>query len=169
MKSLLLFRHAKSDWGDPGLLDFDRPLNERGKKAASRMGRWMKEEHIQPQWIICSPAQRAQETLHGLRKHLDTPDTLVNLDDRLYLADVTTLLEVLAQSPQDMDHIMLVGHNPGLDELLVYLCGPNLPLSSKGKLMATATLAHVCLPEEWQQLPPQCGKLHQIIRPGDIE
>ena len=169
MKTLLLFRHAKSDWGNPGMQDFDRPLNERGKKSAKRMGTWMKEAHIQPEWVICSPAVRARETLQNLRKQLDIPDTLVQFDDRLYLADVAKLLEVLSQSPQDMDYIMLVGHNPGLDDLLVYLCGPNLPLSSKGKLMATATLAEVCLPDDRQQLSPQCGKLLRIIRPGEID
>ncbi len=168
MKSLLLFRHAKSDWGDPDLKDFDRPLNERGEKSAARMGRWMKENHIQPEWIVCSTAKRAQQTLQCLRKHLDIPDTLIIHEDRIYMADVATLLDIMAQCPEDMDHIMLIGHNPTLDELLYYLCGPNVPLSAKGKLMATATLAQVSLPDDWQQLAPECGKLQQIARPGEI-
>ena len=168
MKSLLLFRHAKSDWGDPNLQDFDRPLNERGIKSAERMGAWMKDNHIQPEWIVCSPAKRAQESLAGLRKHLDIPDTLVNLEDRVYQADTSTLLDIMARCPEDMDNIMLIGHNPTFDELLIYLCGPKLPLSSKGKLMATATLAQVALPDDWQQLSPNSGKLQQIIRPGEI-
>ena len=169
MKSLLLFRHAKSDWGDPDLKDFDRPLNERGEKSAERMGSWMKKSHIQPEWIVCSSAKRAQQTLQGLRKHLDIPDTLINYEDRLYQADTYTLLDIMAQCPQDMDNIMLIGHNPTFEELLIYLCGSKLPLSPKGKLMATATLAQVNLPDDWQQLAPKCGKLQQITRPGEID
>ena len=168
MKTLLLFRHAKSDWDDPEQQDFDRPLNERGRKSASHMGQWLKQQHVQPEWIVCSAAQRGMETLALLRESLTIPDTLVQFDDRLYLADLTSLLEILAQCPQDMDQIMLVGHNPGLEELLSYLCGPNLPLSNKGKLMTTATLAQASLPDDWLQLAPQCGKLQQIIRPAEI-
>ena len=169
MKTLLLFRHAKSDWGNPGQADFDRPLNERGSKSAKRMGEWMKQQHIQPEWIICSPAQRAQETLSLLRHSISIPDTLVQFDERVYQASLSTLLEIIAQCPEDMDNIMLVGHNPGMDELLTYLCGANLPLSSKGKLMATATLAQISLPDDWQQLKSECGKLQQITRPGEID
>jgi phosphohistidine phosphatase len=169
MKTLLLFRHAKSDWGDAGLPDFERPLNHRGQKAAERMGRWMKEAHIQPEWIVSSPAKRAVETVAGLRKHLDIPDTLVQFDERIYMADVPTLVDVAARCPEDMDNIMLVGHNPGMDDLLTWLCGPDLPRSSKGKLMATATLAQINMPDDWQQLAPNCGKLQQIVRPGEID
>ena len=169
MKSLLLFRHAKSDWGYPGLRDFDRPLNQRGNQAAVRMGRWMSEDQLQPQWLVCSTAQRAQQTLQGLREHLVIPDARIHHQDRLYLASVTTLLEVMAQCPRDRGTVMLIGHNPGLEDLLHYLCGPGLPLSSKGKLMTTATLAQVHLPDDWQQLAPRCGKLQRIIRPGEID
>ncbi len=169
MKSLLLFRHAKSDWGSPGLKDFDRPLNTRGKQAAEHMGRWLSENQLQPQWLICSTAQRARQTLQGLRQHLAIPDGRINYQDRLYLAAVTTLLEAMAQCPRDGGAVMMIGHNPGLEELLHYLCGPGLPLSSKGKLMTTATLAQVHLPDDWRQLSPCCGTLQRIIRPSEID
>ncbi len=169
MKSLLLFRHAKSDWDNLELKDFDRPLNQRGNKAAMRMGRWMNENDIRPQWIVCSTALRAQQTLQGLREHLAIPDARINHQERLYLASVTTLLEVMAQCPQDGGAVMMIGHNPGLEDLLHYLCGPGLPLSSKGKLMATATLAQAHLPNDWQQLAPRSGKLQRIIRPSEID
>ncbi|VAW98983.1 Phosphohistidine phosphatase SixA [hydrothermal vent metagenome] len=168
MKSLLLFRHAKSNWGHPGLRDFDRPLNQRGNLAAVCMGRWMNENHLQPQWVICSTAHRAKQTLQGLCEHLVIPDTQIKYLDRLYLANVTTLLGGIVQCPRDGGAVMLIGHNPGLEDLLLYLCGPGLPLSGKGKLMATATLAQVHLPNDWQQLAPRCGKLQRIIRPREI-
>ncbi len=169
MKSLLLFRHAKSDWDNLELKDFDRPLNQRGDKAAKRMGRWMNENGIRPHWIVCSTAHRVQQTLQGLRGHLVIPDVQINHQDGLYLASVSTLLEVMAQCPRDGGAVMLMGHNPGLEDLLLYLCGPGLPLSDKGKLMATATLAQVHLPNDWQQLAPRCGKLQQITRPSEID
>ncbi len=169
MKTLLLFRHAKSDWGSPEQQDFDRPLNSRGNNTAAQMGQWMKQQHIQPEWIVCSPAQRARQTLALLRKNFTIPDALVQFDERLYLADLNRLREIMAQSPQNIKHIMLVGHNPGLDDLLGYLCGPALPFSNQGKLMTTATLAQIYLPDNWQQLAPQCGQLQQLIRPADIK
>lgn len=168
MRTLLLLRHAKSDPA-PGLPDAERPLNRRGCKAAERLGQWMRDNHLRPEWLVSSPARRAAETVEQLRRGLEIPDTLVHIDERLYLADRTALLEVAAHCPQDMDHIMLVAHNPGLDELLIWLCGADLPHTEKNKLMTTATLARIGLPDDWRQLVPGCGKLLEIVRPGDLD
>ncbi len=169
MKTLLLLRHAKSDLDSATQLDIDRPLSQRGHKSAALIGQWLKQQHIQPEWAVCSPALRVRETMTGLRNNLILPESLIQFDERLYLASLTTLLDVLSQCPDDMDQILLVGHNPGLEELLIYLCGPKLPLSSNGKLMATATLAQINLPDDWRRLTPECGTLRQIIRPSDIK
>ncbi len=169
MKSLLLLRHAKSDWDSPNQLDIDRPLNQRGHKSAALIGQWLKQQHIQPEWAICSPALRVRETMTALHNKLNLPESLIQFDERLYLASLNTLLDVLSQCPDDMDQILLVGHNPGLEQLLAYLCGPNLPLSPTEKLMGTATLAHIALPDDWHKLTPESGKLKQIIRPSDIK
>lgn len=169
MKSLLLLRHAKSDWGSPEQPDIERPLNQRGHQSAALMGTWLMRQHIQPEWAICSTAQRVRETMTDLCSNLSLPESLIQFDQRLYLADLNTLLDSLSQCPNDMDYILLVGHNPGLEQLLIYLCGPNLPRSKSGKLMATATLAHINLPDDWHQLAPECGKLKQIIRPNEIK
>ncbi len=168
MKTLYLIRHAKSDQHG-GLADFDRPLNQRGQAAAVKIGLWLKQKHIQPEWVICSAAKRTQQTLEGICQHISIPATLIDYNERAYLANLYTLLELLGQCPEDMDHILMLGHNPGMEELLIYLCGSNLPLSNKGKLMATATLAQICLPDDWHQLPSRCGKLIQIIRPSEIK
>jgi phosphohistidine phosphatase len=168
MRTLLLLRHGKSDWKQQASEDFDRPLNDRGRHAAGRIGRWMKEHHLDPEWVVCSPAARTRETLARLRSHLPIPDTLIDFDDRVYLADLPTLLALLAHCPQDMSNILLVGHNPGMEQLLEYLCGPNLPLSAQGKLMPTATLAQIALPDDWRALAVRSGKVVQIIRPEDL-
>jgi len=169
VKTLLLLRHAKSDLGSPDQLDIDRPLNQRGQKAAVLIGQWLKQQHIQPEWAVCSPALRVRETVAGLHKNINLPESLIQFNERLYLASLTTLLDVLSQCPDDMDQILLVGHNPGVEELLIYLCGPKLPLSSNGKLITTATLAQINLPDDWHRLTPECGTLKQIVRPSDIK
>jgi len=169
MKTLLLLRHAKSDWGDAGQADIDRSLNERGERDALRLGEWMMQQHIQPEWIVCSPAERARQTLDGLRQSLIIPDTLIQFEERLYLASLTTLLHTLGRCPDDMDHILLLGHNPGMEDLLGYLCGQDLPRTASGKLLTTATLAQISLPDDLQQLGLECGKLNRIVRPGDLD
>jgi len=168
MRTLLLLRHAKSDRGQPALEDFARPLNSRGREAAARVGAWMKKHHLQPEWVVCSPSARTRETLALLREHLAIPGTLIDFDDRVYLADVPDLLEVLARCPEDMSNVLLVGHNPGLEHLLAYLCGEPLPLSAKGKLLSTAALAQVALPDDWHGLPLRAGKLIHLIRPEEL-
>lgn len=168
MRTLLLMRHAKSDWDQPGLSDIERPINQRGQDTASQMGAWMKAQHIQPEWIICSNACRAQQTLAGLRQHLTIPDSLIHIEEGAYLATPDSLLALLANCPSDMDHILVIAHNPGLEELLYHLCGPDLPLSDKGKLMPTATLAQVALDDDWQQLLAGSGKLIAITRPREL-
>ena len=168
MRTLLLLRHAKSDRDQPVVEDFARPLNARGREDAARMGGWMKEHHLQPEWVICSPAVRTRETLALLRTRIAIPDTLIDFDDRVYLADLTTLLAVLVRCPQDMSNVLLIGHNPGLEQLLVHLCGEALPLSAKGKLLPTAALAQVALPDDWGSLPSRIGKLVHIIRPEGL-
>jgi len=168
MKTLLLLRHAKSDWNHPDLTDHQRPINSRGQKAAAKIGKWMKENHVQPEWIICSSATRARETLAVISEHLHTPESLMHFSDDVYLADVETLLQVLAGCPEDIDHVLLIGHNPGMEELLTYLCGEELPLSDNGKLIPTATLAQITMPDDWQKLQHCSAKLSQIIRPKEL-
>jgi phosphohistidine phosphatase len=168
MRTLLLLRHAKSDRTQQVSEDFERPLNERGRDAATRVGHWMKHHHLRPEWVICSPAARTRETLAIMRTHLPIPDTLIDFDDRVYLADVQTLLAVLARCPQDMNNILMIGHNPGLEELLVYLCGEQLPLSAKGKLMPTATLAQIAMPDDWRGLAAKSGKMMHLVRPDEL-
>jgi phosphohistidine phosphatase len=167
-RNLYLLRHAKSDWKDHGAEDIDRHLNERGRGAAKRIGLWMKQQRIRPNWVICSPAVRTRETLELLRSHVKIPDTQVSIDDAVYLAEVQKLLSILAQCSQEPNDVLIVGHNPGMEELLAYLCGGNLPLSKKGKLMPTATLVHVALPGDWHRLAPNSGKLVRIVRAEDL-
>ena len=165
-KQLWLLRHAKSDW-DQDLSDFERPLNKRGKKDAIQMGNWMMENKLVPDLIISSPAERAFQTCHYILQGFQGQINVPVWDKRLYLADVDTILSILKEQSENNHKIMIVGHNPGLDYLLQYLCGDKLPLTKKGKLMTTATLAIIKLHDSWSNIGPDENKLAQIARPKE--
>jgi len=162
MRELLLIRHAKSDRSDD-LPDFDRPLKSRGKKEALRMGEWLLEQGLCPDWIVSSPAQRAHDTAEKLCKSLGLTDDDIHFDDQIYEADIDSLKHVLADCPASSQRVLLVGHNPGLEDLLLDLVD-EVEADEDGKLMATATLARIQLPDDWSDLDTNCGQLISITR-----
>jgi len=122
VKRLVLLRHAKSSWDDPTLRDRDRPLAPRGRKAAKRMGRWARKHDLRPQLVVCSSAVRARETLTRMLPSLGEPDVWIEVT--LYAASAETLLARVRSLPDEVDDAMLVGHNPGLMDLVMLLAGP---------------------------------------------
>jgi len=167
-RELFILRHAKSDWAEAGQSDFERPLAHRGKKDARKLGEWMREHYLYPGLVLSSPAQRARQTLAAIGKALDIPADKIRFDERLYLASLHMLLKILEAVPTEYSSVMLVGHNPGLDELVNYISAGTVPLSDSGKLMTTACLAHFRLPAEWAGLKGK-AQLVQIVRPREIE
>lgn len=143
MKShiLLLMRHAKSDWSDYASADFDRTLTDRGKRDAKKMGAWLKEKKIIPDMIVSSPAARAKRTalIVGRKTGIDPAGIL--WDRRIYDAALDDLLEVVAGHAQKSGRLLLIGHNPGLEELLNYLSRDQPEANSAGKVMTTAAIA----------------------------
>ncbi len=168
IRELIVLRHAKSDWNTKAARDFDRPLAKRGVKAAKKMGHWMQRQEIMPDYIITSPAKRAQQTLRRLGKVLEFDDKLIHTDKRIYEANVETLLNVLADCPSEPQRVMLVGHNPGLEMLLLYLC-PEASQLDVAKLMPTAALARVEMPADWSNLSANSGHLLHIQRPRQLD
>ncbi len=116
-KRLILLRHAKSDWSDAALRDFDRPLNKRGRDNAPRMGRLLHAKGLCPDLIISSDAKRALTTARLAAAELDYPVESILLSHALYLAPPETLLEVLVEYGGDAEQVMLVAHNPGMTDL----------------------------------------------------
>jgi phosphohistidine phosphatase len=168
-RELYILRHAKSDWGSAAESDFERPLAKRGKKDAPAMGRWMSNHKVKIDYVISSPAKRTKQTVHAVVKELHVPKGAVHFDERVYLASVETLLQVLKECPAGTRNLMLVGHNPGLDDLLKYLANEQqLPFTESGKLLTTASLAHLSLPKDWSRLDRHCGKLVSFTRPRDL-
>lgn len=137
MKTLLLLRHAKSSWQDPGLEDHDRPLNPRGLRDAPRMGQLLRDRDLLPDLILCSSARRAQETAERVLESSGYDGELQIRRD-LYHAGPATCLEVLGDLPEEIECVLLIGHNPGLEEVLDRLAG-------RYERMPTAALAHLAL------------------------
>ncbi len=144
MKHLLLLRHAKSSWESADLSDHQRPLNERGKRDAPRMGHWICQQELQPDLVISSTAMRAEQTARAVASECGCED-LVELTDELYHAPPARYLSILAELPVQVQRVLMVGHNPGIESLVGYLSG-------EPAQMPTAALAHLELSIDcWQQ------------------
>jgi phosphohistidine phosphatase len=122
MKTLYIIRHAKSSWDDPLAADFDRPLNDRGKKDAPRMGKRLKEKDIHPDLLISSPAKRAFSTCKKIAEVLRYDEKKIIDDRRLYHAGPDQIHEVIKGIRETADVVMLFGHNPGLTDFVNDIC-----------------------------------------------
>ena len=162
MKTVILLRHAKSSWDSPASSDFQRPLNSRGIRDAPRIGVWIAEQGIRPDWVLCSAATRAQETLAGLQTTLDL-GTNITITDDLYLATPTTAVELLSRVDDSVECSLVIAHNPGMEGLLWGLCGTD-------NSMPTCALAVIELPiDSWLATDLNChGTLQHLITPREL-
>jgi len=120
MVHLMLLRHAKSDWSDEGLLDVDRPLNPRGRKAAPDMALWMQKHHWIPDRVLCSTAKRTRETWDRIQDSWHAKPA-IHFIDRLYLASPQTILEEAMAHATGAQSLLVIGHNPGIEMLATQL------------------------------------------------
>ncbi len=170
--TLTLFRHAKSSWDDTIPRDFDRPLNKRGEKAAVTMGKWVKENGLTFDHVVASPAVRVIDTIDqfvkGSGERIDA-----TWDRRIYLASSATLMDVLRDQSDEHKDVMMVGHNPGMEDL-VFDIVPEDGSSPLRDLVwekyPTAAIARMELAiESWADIERKCGKLTHFIRPRDLD
>lgn len=170
-RQLIIMRHAKSAWDTDAVSDFDRPLAKRGLMDAPRMGQWLLDNDLIPDFIVSSPALRAKQTILEVCKVLDIKKKAVQWDARIYGAGTEELLEVLGEVPKQTRIGMIVGHNPGLEMLVGHLAKQkpvsNL-LDEEAGLVKTATVAHLQMPDDWSHMPPGCAVLSTLISPRDI-
>lgn len=167
-RELFILRHAKSNWKAKVSSDFDRPLAERGLKDAPRMGTWLYREGMLPGLIMSSPAVRARDTALKVCKTLDLKKKSIHWEPRLYEADLATLLNLLAEMESGLNSVLLIGHNPGLEELLRHLVGSDLDEPEDGKLLPTAALARLEMPADWTRLDCGCANLISLVRPKQL-
>jgi len=165
--SLMLMRHAKSDWHSH-TADIDRPLNDRGARDADRMGACLDQMNLVPDKMIVSTARRTQETAKLLLNNLPVPEKHIIVDSELYLAGVETLCDIIALYAEDNKRLLILAHNPGMDYLVSHLASTPPALSDSGKLMTTCAVAcfHVDSLEALKK-PGQC-ELQELIRPKEI-
>ncbi len=162
MKRLLLLRHAKSSWGEASLSDYDRPLNDRGRHDAPRIGRLLRREDLVPDLIIASSARRAATTAELVAEAASFEGEL-RYTDKLYLAEPEAYLALARRADESVNTLLLVGHNPGIQELVALLTG-------RDERMATATLACVAMPlTAWSALvADERYELQGVWRPREL-
>jgi phosphohistidine phosphatase len=163
MKTLQILRHAKSSRDDPTISDHDRPLQKRGKKDAPRIGELLFEARRVPDLILSSTAKRARKTAAKVAQRCQYQG-VIQLSGELYLATPQTCLRVLHDVSDEYQRVMLVGHNPGLEELASLLTGQPITLP-------TAALAEVALEiDSWPELSAgRCGTLVRLWSPREPE
>jgi phosphohistidine phosphatase len=172
MKTLYLLRHAKSDWDDPVLRDFDRPLNKRGEKAARVIGQWMASHGVNFEHVIASPAIRVVDTLDGLWFGYGRKMPPI-WERRIYLASSATLLDVLREVDDTHDVVLMVGHNPGMEDVVFDLV-PEDGTSPLREIVEekypTAALAQLDIPiNRWADIGKPVAHLKRFVRPRDLD
>lgn len=162
MKTLLLMRHAKSSWDNSRLTDYERPLNERGRRDAPRMGRLLRHEGLPPDLIITSSAKRAATTAELVALELSL-DSDIRYTEMLYLADPDTYIRLARQLGDDIETLLMVGHNPGIQELVEQL-------TDQEEEMSTAALVYIRAPiRKWSEFGG--GKQYELAhiwRPKEL-
>ena len=158
-------RHAKSSWDDPRLADHDRPLNGRGRRALEPLAAHIEQAGVRPHVVLCSSARRAVETLDGVRAALG-PQADVRIDKGLYGADVPELVARLRQSSAETTAVMVIAHNPGLQDLVLHLAGDGdeQARATARTKFPTGALATLDLGDAgWSELAPGCGYLVSVF------
>lgn len=167
-KKIYILRHAKSDWSTDTPTDFERPLNKRGMRNASEMGQWMATQGIIPDVVICSTAQRARQTITRVCTAMGIDESNIEYNSELYLASLDELLSAIRSLPEQIESVMLVGHNPGLEELLIYLVGSTAAISIDRKILPTATLAQLKLSSTWLEAKRGSASMITLTRPKEL-
>jgi phosphohistidine phosphatase len=167
MRFVYLLRHAKSSWKS-GMPDHERPLARRGQRAAKAICRHVREQGVEPELVLCSTARRARETLEWIEPALGSP--AVRIERPLYGARGDALLDRVRAVPDEVGSVMLIGHNPGLQQLALDLVQPAAGaqgLEAKYPTAALVTLAFVA--PSWCLIEPGAAELVGFVRPRDLE
>lgn len=167
MRFVYLLRHAKSSW-KTGAPDHERPLAQRGRRAAEAIRLHMQEHGIEPELVLCSTARRARETLERIEPALGTAAVMIELE--LYHANGDALLDRLRSVPAEVGSVMLIGHNPAMQTLALALARPAAELRELEAKFPTAALATLAFPgPSWRAIGPDATELVGFVRPRDLD
>ncbi len=165
---LLLLRHGHSEvyppaWDDRG--DFGRRLSERGEQQVMQVGEWIRSHHLQPDAVVCSSAARTEGTAKTICVAVDLDESMIHFENSIYEAEVHHLAEVLCHTQPQVQRLLFVGHNPGLELLAKQLVG-YVPRSVTAEVMPPATLIHIVLDGEWHRVLETNARCEQVFRPN---
>jgi len=166
---LLLLRHLKSSWDDPTLRDHERPLAPRGIKAGNALQAYLRDEDVSPQLVLCSSATRALQTWDAVRPaFMAEPEVIVT--DELYMASPDDVLHRVKAVPETVGTVMVVGHNPTIEELAAGLAGDGDPdaLDRLAAKYPTGGLARLTVPSTWRDLSWESARLDAFVVPRDL-
>lgn len=162
MRTLYLLRHAKSSWKDATLPDFERPLKGRGRDAAEQMGRFLASKKVTVGALISSPSVRTRQTIDLVQREVQL-GVEPQFDQRIYEASLATLVQVVSEIPDSTKAAMLVGHNPGMEEMLAFL-------TRESRHMPTCALAKISVDgSSWKEAGRGTGKLEWFVTPKDLD
>jgi phosphohistidine phosphatase len=170
MKTLLLLRHAKSSWDDASLDDHDRPLSDRGGRAGRLVASYLARQSIGVELVLCSSALRARQTLDLVLPSLEE-NVEVRIEDGLYAADATDLLDRLRGVAESVPAVLVVGHNPSLQQLALRLVAGGEParLHQLQQKFPTGAVATITTETTWARLGPGVGYLKSLVMPRALE
>lgn len=168
VKRLFLMRHAKSSWDDPGLADHDRPLAPRGRRASKLIADHLRRERIGPSLVLCSSARRTEETWERIASGLHE-ETEVRIEGDLYAASSGALLARLHRVKDEAESVMLIGHNPAIQELALDLARSGPEVERVERKFPTAALATLVVEGSWRELAPGSAKLVAFVKPRELE
>ncbi len=166
MKRIRLLRHAKSSWADSGLADHDRPLSRRGEEAGRRVATWIAEHGLRPQLVLCSTATRARRTLELVLPSLGDP--VIAFEAGLYHASAEDLIGRLQALDADLDDVLLIGHNPGLQDLALLLSAPSPERESIAAKLPTGALVTIELSSDWASAGDGDGRIAALALPREL-
>lgn len=162
MKTLIFIRHAKSDWSNFFVTDFDRELNERGMRDAPMMGEVLAKKNLRPDRIISSPALRAKLTIKTLAPYIPYPENQILFDHILYGGGIEAIAELISSTPPNVHTLILVGHNPELTEHANYFSGSDIE-----NIPTCGVVAMQLKHDDWKSIGENSAELLYILRPKD--
>lgn len=169
MRTIILLRHGKSSWSDQTLSDIDRPLTQRGVRASRRIAKYLRRKRIRPALVLCSPSLRTRQTLEAIAPSLGKGCS-VELVAELYAASERELLEQLRALPESAASVMLIGHNPGLQQLALVLASRGVDRAKLEQKFPTAALATLRVDtDNWAALRPGEAELIDYVIPKQLD
>jgi len=165
---LIIMRHAKSDRGADHKHDFDRPLSDRGNHDAKKIALWLVEQKLLPDIIVVSPARRVHETADIVCSILGFETKNIYWANAIYEASLGDLLKIIKDNTKQHKTMLLIGHNPGMDNLLCYLSENAPAFTPSGKLLTTSAIAVLEYKNKRIETEPQSAKLIRLMRPKEL-